>query len=102
MDVHKYAKQNRNMNFILVVVDLFSKFAWAIGIKQKTATATADALSEIFKHAKPTKIWSDSGSEFKNKKVDSLLKANKIQLYSTFNDLKCVIAERFIRTLRKK
>ena len=102
MDVQKYAKQNRNMNFILVVVDLFSKFAWAIGIKQKTATATAEALNEIFKHAKPSKIWSDMGSEFKNKKVASLLKAKNIKLYSTFNDLKCVIAERFIRTLRKK
>ena len=51
---------------------------------------------------KPNKIWIDHGSEFYNNKFKSFLKKNDIEMYSTFNEGKSVVAERFIKTLKNK
>ena len=51
---------------------------------------------------KPNKIWVDKGSEFYNRSMKSRLKKKGIEMYSTHNEGKSVIAERFIRTLKNK
>ena len=51
---------------------------------------------------KPNKIWIDQGSEFYNQCFKDFLKINNIEMYSTFNEGKSVVAERFIRTLKNK
>ena len=51
---------------------------------------------------KPNKIWVDQGSEFYNKSFTDFLKINNIEMYSTYNEGKSVVAERFIRTLKNK
>ena len=51
---------------------------------------------------KPNKIWVDHGSEFYNNKFKSFLKENGIEMYSTFNEGKSVVAERFIKNLKNK
>ena len=105
LDIHKYKKENKGNSFILVVVDLFSKKAWARPLMRKTGPLTAQALSDILVKSKVknlSKIWTDDGKEFKNVNVDRLLKSKNITLYSTHNDPKSAIAERFIRTLRGK
>ena len=51
---------------------------------------------------KPNKIWVDHGSEFYNNKFKTFLKENDIEKYSTFNEGKSVVAERFIKTLKNK
>ena len=51
---------------------------------------------------KPNKIWVDHGSKFYNNKFKSFLKENDIEMYSTYNEGKSVVAERFIKTLRNK
>ena len=51
---------------------------------------------------KPNKIWVDHGSELYNNKFKSFLKENDIEMYSTFNEGKSVVAERFIKTLKNK
>ena len=51
---------------------------------------------------KPSKTWIDHGSEFFNNKFKSFLKENDIEMYSTFNEGKSVVAERFIKTLKNK
>ena len=104
MVVERYSKQNKNYKYILVVLDLFSRFAWARPLKTKTGKEVTDALKDIFTKSgrKPSRIWSDSGTEFFNSQVQGLLRKNSITLYSTFNEPKASIAERFIRTLRRK
>ena len=57
-------------------------------------------ISEGWK--KPNKIWVDQGSEFYNQSFKDFLKINDIEMYSTFNERKSVVAERFIRTLKNK
>ena len=105
MDLKKYIKQNKNYRYILVVLDIFSRFAWARPLKRKTGAEVSEALNDIFMKSgrKPSRIWSDDGKEFFNYMVDKgLLRKNGIILYSSFNEPKASIAERFIRTLRRK
>ena len=104
MDMHRYSRQNKGYNYILIVLDVFSRYAFARPLKLKTGKQTAAALEDIFKTAKvsPQKLWCDLGGEYYNRNVENLLKARGITLYSTHNTVKASIAERFIRTLRRK
>ena len=101
--IKKYEKKNKHMKYILVLVDLFSKKAWARGLVNKTGLATAKALEDVFNTGdKPGKLWVDEGKEFYNSNVKKLLTDNNIEIYSTHNTPKSCIAERFIRTIRRK
>ena len=51
---------------------------------------------------KSNKIWVGQDSEFYNKSFKDFLKTNNIEMYSTYNEGKSVVAERFIRTLKNK
>ena len=104
MVVDKYSKQNKNYNYILVILDIFSRFAMAYPLQRKTGEEVTAALKHIFTKSgrNPTRIWSDDGKEFFNSKVQGLLHKYGITLYSSFNEPKASIAERFIRTLRRK
>ena len=56
----------------------------------------------ILEKTKPNKIWVNQGSEFYNKSFKNFLKMNNVEIYSTYNEEKSVVAERFIRTLKNK
>ena len=73
-------------------------------MKNKMGASTANALKDGFAHGdKPKKLWVDEGKEFYNVNVKKVLKDNgDIEMYSTHNEPKSCIAERFIRTLRHK
>ena len=102
-DIHKYSTVNNDYNFILVILDVFSRFAWARPIKHKTATEVANAFESVFNSgAVCQRLWTDRGREFYNRKAKKLFADRGVTLYSTHNEPKAMIAERFIRTLRKK
>ena len=61
-----------------------------------------NAFKKVISKRKPDKIWVDQGSEFYNSTFKDFLKINNIQMYSTYNEGKSVVAERFIRTLKNK
>ena len=48
------------------------------------------------------KIWVDQGGDFYNKLFKRFLKNNNIEMYSTYNEGKSVVAQRFIRTFKNK
>ena len=104
LDIHQFARHNKNFRYILVVLDIFSRFAWARPLKNKSGVSVAKALEDIISESesKPHKVWSDRGTEFYNVAVARLFERNMIKLYSTYNEPKASIAERFIRTLRGK
>ena len=64
----------------------------------KKGTSIFNAFQKIISN----KIWVDQGSEFYNQSSKDFLKINNIEMYSTFNEGKSVVAERFIRTLKNK
>ena len=81
----------------------FSKYTWAVPLKDKKRISTVNAFQKIIsKGRKPNKIWVDQSGEFYNKLFKRFLKINNIEMYSKYNYGKSVVAERFIRTLKKQ
>ena len=103
-DLKFLSKFNRRFTFLLCVIDIFSKYAWVIPLKDKKGISIVNAFQIILKESKkkPNKIWVDKGSEFYNSSFKKWLRDNSIEMYSTHNKGKSVIAERFIRTLKNK
>ena len=65
------------IKYLLCAIDLFSKYAWVIPIKDKKGTSIVNAFKEIISgQRKPNKIWVDQGSEFCNKPFRDFLKIN--------------------------
>lgn len=94
---------NNGFKFILCVIDVFSKFAWCVPLKNKSAETVLNAVTDIIKknHRSPGKIWVDKGSEFYNKDFLKWTKTENIVVYSTYGESKSVVVERFIRTLKE-
>ena len=71
--------------------------------KDKKGIMITNAFQKILDQSnrKPNKIWVDKGSEFYNRSMKSQLEKKGIEMYSTHNEEKSVIAERFIRTFKK-
>ena len=102
-DMISLGKYNKGIKYLLCAIDLFSKYAWVIPLKDKKGTSIVNAFQKIIsKGRKPNKIWVDQGSEFYNQYFKDFLKINNIEMYSRFNEGKFVAAERFIRTLKNK
>ena len=102
-DMQSLSRYNKGIRYLLCAIDLFSKYAWVIPIKDKKGTSIANAFKKIISEGrKPNKIWVDQGSEFYNKSFTDFLKMNNIEMYSTFNEGKSVVAERFIKTRKNK
>ena len=95
-------KFNRGFRFLLCVIDIFSKYAWVVPLKDKKGVSIVNAFPKILKESdrKPNKIWVNKGSEFYNSSFKKWLKHNNIEIYSIHNEGKSVVAERFIRTLK--
>ena len=97
------SKYNNEIKYLLCAIDLFSKYAWVVPLKDKRGITIVNAFQKIIsKGRKPNKIWVDQGSEFYNQSFKDFLKINNIEMYSTYNEGKSVVAERFIRTLKNK
>ena len=96
-------KYNKGIRYLLCAIDVFSKYAWVLPLKGKRGTNIVYAFQKIIsKGCKPNKIWVDQGGEFYNYLFERFLKNNNIKMYSTSNEGKSVVAERFIRTLKNK
>ena len=73
-------------------------------LKDKKGKTVPNAFMEIVNkfNRKPNKLWVDQGREFYNKLMQEWLDNNDISMYSTHNEGKSVIAERFIKTFKAK
>ena len=103
-DMQSLSRKNKSIKYLLCVIDLFSKYAFIVPLKDKKGVSIVNAFDKIIKQSnrKPNKIWVDQGSEFYNRDFKKWLSDNNIEMYSTYNEGKSVVAERFIRTLKNK
>ena len=103
-DMQLLSKYNKGIRFLLCVIDIFSKYAWVVPLKDKKDISIVKAFQIILKQSykKPNKICVDKGSEFYNVYFKKWLRDNDIVVYSTHNERKSVVAERFIKTLKSK
>ena len=98
------SKFKKGIKCLLCVIDLFSRNAWVVGLKDKKGVSTVNGFQSILKRSnrKPNKIWVDRDSEFYNNAFKNFLKNNDIEMYSTHNEGKSVVAERYIKILKNK
>ena len=103
-DMQLLSKYSKGIRFLLCVIDIFSKYAWVVPLKDKKGISIVKAFHIILKQSnrKPKKIWEDKGSEFYNAYFKKWLRDNDIVMYSKHNEGKSVVAERFIRKLKSK
>ena len=98
------SKYNKAIRCFLCAIDLFSKYAFVVTLKDKKGTTIVNAFQSILNNLKrnTNKVWVDQGSEFYNTHFKKRLKDNNIEIYSTYNEEKSVVAERFLKTLKNK
>ena len=98
------SKKNKGIKYLLCAIDLFSKYAFVVPLNDKIGISIVNAFNKVIKqyNRKPNKIWVDQGGEFYNHVFKKWLSDNDIIMYSTYNEGKSVVAERFIRTLKNK
>lgn len=100
-DMSKLSRSNDGNKYILFVIDVLSKFAWAAVLKNKSGLSVQQALSRIMQKRKPIYVQSDKGGEFLNNHVQRFLKEKGIKFYTSNNDdVKAAVVERFQRTLK--
>ena len=101
VEMQKFNKINKGYRYLLTCIDIFSKYAFVIPLKDKKGITIKNALQKIFKKRKPKFLWTDKGKEFYNNQVDDLLKENNIKLYSTNDsEIKSSVIKRFNRTFK--
>lgn len=101
VEMGNYSKINKGYRYILTVIDTFSKYAWAEGVKTKNALDVSKAFTNILEMGRiPNNLQTDDGKEFFNKEFDKLMKKYSINHYSTYSVMKASIVERFNRTLK--
>ena len=105
VDMRAIADENDGARYILTVVDVFSKFAWAVPIKKKDAATTTAGYAEVLRQAAPrypARLQTDKGLEFFNSQFAALMKRHKIEHFASNSDLKAACVKRFNRTIKTR
>ena len=80
------SKYNKGIKYLLCTIDIFSKYAWVIPIKDKKGTSIINAFKKIISEGrKANEIWVDQDSEFYNNNFKDFLKINNIEMHATYN-----------------
>ena len=104
MEMIPFSKVNKGYKYILVCIDVFSRFVRALPTKNKSGKEVCSKIEQMLENCSqiPIHIQTDYGKEFYNVNVQGLFKRHKINHYSVDSQFKAAIVERFNRTLREK
>ncbi len=98
-----YSKENDNNKYLLTCIDVFSKYAWARALKNKSRLEVTKAFKSILEEGRvPKKLQTDKGMEFFNKHFQDFMKEHDIHHFATATDLKASVVERFNRSLKSQ
>ena len=98
LDVSNMSKSNDKIKFLLIIIDIYSRYAFVVPLKSKNSDDVLNGFKSIDKT--PKNLWVDEGKEFYNSEMKKYCKEKNINMYHTYTGLKSVYAERFNRTLR--
>ena len=103
-DLQKISKFNDNNRYLVTCIDVFSKFAWVVPIKNKKSDTVLEAFKFIVNSSgrKPNFLQSDQGTEFLNSKFKEYLSEIDVGFYYVNSELKASVIERFNRTIKEK
>lgn len=103
VDLSSISNKNAGYRYLLTAVDVFSRKAFVVPLKNKRDISVKNAIAHIFTNYPPIKyLQTDLGTEFYNRNVKDYLTKQNITLFSTSSDTKSSIVERFNRTLKQK
>jgi hypothetical protein len=104
VDLGKFASHNKGFKYLLICIDVLSRYAWVVPLKDKTGKTLKDAFQVIFKSGRrPIRLQTDKGTEFTNRVFQKFLKEHDVHFFTTYNEeTKASIVERFNRTLKTK
>ena len=103
VDMSRLKKVNDGTTFILTVIDVFSKLAWCVPLKNKSAASLVTAITQLLGNGAPNTLQTDKGTEFLNRPLQKLLKEHGVHHFATHNEeKKASIVERFNRTLKTR
>ena len=86
VDLSSISKYNDGYKFLLTVIDVFSKVAWTVPLKNKSGLTLTEAFSTMFQQRRPTNLQTDKGTEFLKSSVQKLIKEFKINFYTRENE----------------
>ena len=104
VDLAKLSSYNKGFKYLLTCIDVLSRYAWVVPLKDKTGKTLKDAFHVIFKSGRrPIRLQTDKGTEFTNRVFQKFLKEHDVHFFTTYNEeTKASIVERFNRTLKTK
>ena len=102
VDLKGISRVNQGYNYLLTVIDVLSKYAFAVPLKDKTGDSIINAFQRILKDRQPKLLRTDKGTEFENKKFQSFLNNRGIHFFTSKSETKAAVVERFNRTLKNK
>ena len=103
VEMGKFSKWNKGIKYLLMVIDVFSKFGWIEPLKDKRGESVSEAFKNILSSGRhPRFLWTDRGSEFYNANFKRLLNKHHITLYSTENEEKSSVVERWNQTMKNR
>jgi transposase InsO family protein len=102
MDVSRFASDNDGIRYLQTAIDVLSKYAYAVPIKDKEGRTVTVAASEIFDDRQPQQVCTDRGVEYKSHRFQQLLREREIRHFFAGGSGKCTVVERFHRSLRTR
>ena len=97
VDMSPFFRSNNGYKYLLTVIDVYSKYGWIV---PETGKEVAQAFRKLFHNGRPSRVWADKGTEFYNRQLKGVLEANDAMLYSTENEEKSSVVERWNRTTK--
>ena len=102
-DVKNLSRYNKGVKYLLTVIDILSKYAWVVPMKNKTGAEQKRALESILKEGrKPLRLQTDKESEFYNRSFQEYFKQKGINHFSIQSDTKASVVERFNKTIKQR
>lgn len=102
-DMRGLSQYNDGVNYLLTVIDVFSKWLYAVPLKSKSGQEVAEAFQRIFTKARPRCLQTDKGTEFTGAVVKRVFKRHGVTYVTTQNpDVKAAVVERVNRTLKTR
>jgi hypothetical protein len=98
IDLQKYSTDNDNVKYLLLIIDIYSRYIRIFPLKNKESKNMLAAFKSL--DNLPTNLWTDLGSDFIRREFKKWCKHNDINLYHTGGESKAVFAERAIRTIK--
>jgi len=103
IDLSSLATHNSGYRYLLMCVDVFSKFAWCVPLKTKSGREVAEAMETILQERKCALLQGDKGAEWLNKSFQEMIKRHGIKFYTSENDdIKASVVERLNRTIKER